>query len=85
MSSPGQGAGAKAIQANGGWRVAGTWSFTSDSRHVTWLGAMCPSFEADGTPIMRANGTPWERSAMFRREQARIAIHLSRHGAPGVA
>ena len=68
----GQGPGAKAIRAQGGWRVSGTWSFASGSRHATWLGAMCPSFEADGTPIVRPDGKPWERTFMFRRDQATI-------------
>jgi indole-3-acetate monooxygenase len=68
----GQGPGAKAIRTDGGWRVTGTWSFASGSRHATWLGAMCPSFEADGTPIVRPDGKAWERTAMFRREQAQI-------------
>jgi indole-3-acetate monooxygenase len=68
----GQGPGAKAIRAEAGWRVTGTWSFASGSRHATWLGAMCPSFAADGTPLVRPDGKPWERTFMFRREQARI-------------
>lgn len=68
----GQGPGAKAIRTDGGWRVTGTWSFASGSRHATWLGAMCPSFGADGTPLVRPDGKPWERTFMFRREQARI-------------
>ena len=68
----GQGPGAKAIRADGGWHVTGTWRFASGSRHATWLGAMCPSFEADGTPIMRPDGKAWERTAMFRRDQADI-------------
>ncbi|MDR3533697.1 MAG: acyl-CoA dehydrogenase family protein [Rhodopila sp.] len=68
----GQGPGAKAIRADGGWRVTGTWTFGSGSRHATWLGAMCPSFEADGTPIVHADGKPWERTMLFRREKAEI-------------
>jgi alkylation response protein AidB-like acyl-CoA dehydrogenase len=68
----GQGPGAKAIRTEGGWRVTGTWSFASGSRHATWLGAMCPSFEADGTPLIRPDGKAWERTFMFRREKARI-------------
>lgn len=68
----GQGPGAKAIRADAGWRVTGTWSFASGSRHATWLGAMCPTFEADGTPIVRPDGKAWERTALFRREHARI-------------
>ena len=68
----GQGPNAKAIRTTGGWRITGTWSFASGSRHATWLGAMCPSMKADGTPMMRPDGKPWERTFMFRREQAQI-------------
>jgi indole-3-acetate monooxygenase len=68
----GQGPGANAIRTDSGWRVTGTWSFASGSRHATWLGAMCPSFTADGTPMLRPDGKSWDRTFMFRREQARI-------------
>jgi len=68
----GQGPGAKATRTKNGWRVTGTWSFASGSRHASWLGAMCPSFEADGTPILHADGKPWERTLLFRRHQAMI-------------
>jgi alkylation response protein AidB-like acyl-CoA dehydrogenase len=68
----GQGPGAKAFRAEGGWLVTGTGSFASGSRHATWLGTMCPSFEADGTPMMRPDGKPWERTFLFRREKAKI-------------
>jgi alkylation response protein AidB-like acyl-CoA dehydrogenase len=68
----GQGPGAKAIRTDGGWRVTGTWSFASGSRHATWLGAMCPSFGGDGTALVRPDGKAWERTFMFPREAARI-------------
>jgi alkylation response protein AidB-like acyl-CoA dehydrogenase len=68
----GQGPGAKAFRAEGGWLVTGTGSFASGSRHATWLGTMCPSFEADGTPMARPDGKAWERTFLFRREKARI-------------
>jgi alkylation response protein AidB-like acyl-CoA dehydrogenase len=68
----GQGPGAKAVRVEGGWRVTGTWSFASGSRHATWLGAMCPCLAADGTPMVRPDGKAWERTFMFRREAARI-------------
>jgi alkylation response protein AidB-like acyl-CoA dehydrogenase len=68
----GQGPGAKAIRTDGGWRVTGTWSFASGSRHATWLGAMCPCFEADGTAILKPEGRGWERTFMFPRDQAKI-------------
>ena len=68
----GQGPGAKAIRVDGGWRVTGTWSFASGSRHATWLGAHCPCFGPDGTLERLADGRPWERTMLFRREQAKI-------------
>ena len=68
----GQGPGAKAIRTEGGWRVSGTWSFASGSRHATWLGAMCPSFGVDGQALVRPDGKAWERTFLFRRENAKI-------------
>jgi alkylation response protein AidB-like acyl-CoA dehydrogenase len=68
----GQGPGAKAIRAKGGWRVTGAWTFASGHRHATWLGANCPGFEADGTPIRHADGRAWERTHLFRHAQAQI-------------
>jgi indole-3-acetate monooxygenase len=68
----GQGPGAKAVRTEGGWRVTGSWTFASGSRHASWLGAMCPGFEADGTPVRHADGRAWERTHLFRREKARI-------------
>jgi alkylation response protein AidB-like acyl-CoA dehydrogenase len=68
----GQGPGAKCIRTEGGWRVTGSWTFASGNRHSTWLGAHCRSFEADGTPISHPDGSPWERTLLFRREQAHI-------------
>lgn len=68
----GQGPGAKAIRAPGGWRVTGTWHFGSGSRHATWLGAHCPMFEADGTQIRYPDGRTRDSTALFRREVATI-------------
>ncbi|MFL5284978.1 MAG: acyl-CoA dehydrogenase family protein [Rhodopila sp.] len=68
----GQGPGAKAIRMDGGWRVTGSWTFASGSRHATWLGAHAPCFEADGTPIRHPDGKSWERTMLFRRDLARI-------------
>ncbi|MGE0422561.1 MAG: acyl-CoA dehydrogenase family protein [Reyranellaceae bacterium] len=39
-----------------GYRVTGAWSFASGGRHATWLGADCPLFAADGSPIRDSNG-----------------------------
>ena len=69
----GQGPGAKAIRTEGGWRVTGTWSFASGSRHATWLGAMCPCLRVrTASPVVRPDGKRWDRTMLFRRELARI-------------
>ena len=68
----GMGPGAKAIRAEGGWRISGTWAFASGSRHATWLGAHCPCFAADGTPVRYPDGRPWERTMLMRRSAATI-------------
>jgi len=68
----GQGPGARAVRAEGGWRVTGSWSFASGSRHATWLGAMCPCFNEDGTPVLRPDGKPWDRTMLFPRHLAKI-------------
>lgn len=66
------GSGAKAIRTDGGWLCSGSWSFASGSRHATWLGAMCPCFHVDGSPVLHPDGKPWDRTMLFRRELARI-------------
>ena len=68
----GYGPNGQAVRVEGGWRVTGKWSFASGSRHSTWLGAHCLCVEQDGTPMRGPNGKPWERTALFRREQAKI-------------
>jgi len=40
----------RAVACADGYRVTGRWSFASGMRHATWLGALCPIFEADGSP-----------------------------------
>lgn len=68
----GQGPGARAVRAPGGWRVTGTWSFASGSRHCAWLGALCPTYEADGTPVLKPDGKGWERTFLFPKQHAVI-------------
>ena len=41
--------------------VTGTWTFVSGAHHATWLGAMAPCFEEDGTPVRRPDGRPMLR------------------------
>ncbi len=61
---------ARAVREPGGWRVSGTWLFASGSRHATWMGAHCPSFEPDGTQHMNADGSAVERTLLFPRAAA---------------
>ena len=68
----GAGAQGKATVVDGGYRITGTWAFASGLHNATWLGAHCKVFEADGRPRLRADGRPAERTALLRREQARV-------------
>jgi indole-3-acetate monooxygenase len=68
----GYGPNGRAMRVDGGWQITGKWSFASGSRHATWLGAHCQCINPDGSPLLGPNGTPWERTAMFPREQAKI-------------
>jgi alkylation response protein AidB-like acyl-CoA dehydrogenase len=68
----GQGPGARAVRTEGGWRVTGSWSFASGSRHATWLGALTPCFNEDGSPVRHPDGRPWDRTMLFPRELAVI-------------
>jgi indole-3-acetate monooxygenase len=54
----------------GGYRLTGTWSFASGSHHASWLGAHVAVFGADGTPRLRADGSPVFRTLLFPKAQA---------------
>jgi alkylation response protein AidB-like acyl-CoA dehydrogenase len=54
----------KALAADGGWRVTGSWSFASGGHHATWMGGHCIECEADGTPRLNA-GKPVPRTLIF--------------------
>jgi alkylation response protein AidB-like acyl-CoA dehydrogenase len=51
--------------APGGYRVTAQWSFASGSQHASWLGCHVPIVEADGSPRLRADGTPVVRTMLF--------------------
>jgi alkylation response protein AidB-like acyl-CoA dehydrogenase len=55
----------KAIAAEGGWRVTGSWAFASGGHHATWLGGHCIICDADGTPRQGSNGRPVPRTLLF--------------------
>ena len=68
----GIGSNAKAVAVPGGYRVTGSWSFGSGSRHASWLGGHCPVVEADGTPRKHADGKVLERTMLIPRAAATI-------------
>lgn len=61
----------KAIRVDGGYRLTGTWSFGSGSRHTTWIGAHSNVQNPDGTPHIRY-GRPDDRTFLFLKEKAQV-------------
>jgi alkylation response protein AidB-like acyl-CoA dehydrogenase len=61
----------KAIRVDGGYRLTGTWSFASGSRHTKWIGAHSAVQNPDGSPHIRY-GEKDIRSFLFLRDQAAI-------------
>lgn len=55
----------RAVPVEGGYRVSGEWMFASGSRHARWIGAHCPLYREDGTPITDDAGRPMVRSMLF--------------------
>lgn len=62
----------KAVAVDGGYRVTGTWTFASGSRHATVLGGHSLVFNADGSPRLRADGSRLDRTLLFPRAAAAI-------------
>jgi alkylation response protein AidB-like acyl-CoA dehydrogenase len=63
---------ARAVAVAGGYRVTGRWDFASGCRHATWLGGVCPIYEADGTPRRYPDGSPDSRTMLFPAASAEI-------------
>ena len=42
---------ARADEVDGGHRLTGEWTFSSGSRHATWLGAMAPVYDRSGAAV----------------------------------
>lgn len=61
-----------AVEVAGGYRVSGSWSFASGSRHATILGAHCKVVGPNGEPRLRPDGRPADRTALFPRSRATI-------------
>jgi alkylation response protein AidB-like acyl-CoA dehydrogenase len=46
----------RADEVDGGHRVSGEWSFSSGSRHATWIGLWAPVFDRSGAPVQLPGG-----------------------------
>jgi len=79
----GQGPGAKAIRAPGGWRVTGSWNFVSGLHNATWFGMHAPCFAADGTPERHADGRPFDRTMLIRADVPKIDVDWNTLGLRG--
>jgi alkylation response protein AidB-like acyl-CoA dehydrogenase len=62
----------RAVPAEGGWKVSGTWGFGSGNRHSTWLGGHSQLTDAAGKPLAESGGEPLERTMLFPRSAAAI-------------
>jgi alkylation response protein AidB-like acyl-CoA dehydrogenase len=62
----------KAVAAEGGYRVSGTWQFASGSRQANWMAAHCTVFEPDGRPRQDANSMPVQRSLVFPKNATKM-------------
>jgi alkylation response protein AidB-like acyl-CoA dehydrogenase len=53
----------------GGYRVTGKWGFGSGGHHATWMGGHCHVELPDGSLLKAPNGSPIERTMLFRQDQ----------------
>ena len=63
----------KAVAAEGGYRVTGTWRFASGGKHATWFGGHCCVYNQDGSARLHPDGAPVNRTALFSRSAATIS------------
>ncbi|MSO75657.1 MAG: acyl-CoA dehydrogenase [Alphaproteobacteria bacterium] len=68
----GAGTAGKAVVTDGGYIVTGRWSFSSGSRHATWIGGHSLVYERDGSPRLWPGGQHADRTMLFLREQVAI-------------
>ncbi len=81
----GPGPKAKALAVDGGYRVTGVWAFASGARHATWLGAHCPIYRPDGTPVMDPHGKQVERTMLVPASAALLTDTWDTVGLRGTA
>ena len=66
----GAGIAGKAVRCDGGYKITGTWQFASGSGHATWLGGHSMVFDSDDVPVLKADGTQADRTALFPKPLA---------------
>ena len=66
----GAGIAGKAVRCDGGYRITGTWQFASGSGHATWLGGHSMVFDSNDVPVLKADGTQADRTALFPKPLA---------------
>ncbi|HVM77403.1 MAG TPA: acyl-CoA dehydrogenase family protein [Stellaceae bacterium] len=66
----GPGAGARAVEVEGGYRATGNFSFASGGRHATWLGALSQIVGDDGAPRRGEDGAIEMRTLLLPAEKA---------------
>jgi alkylation response protein AidB-like acyl-CoA dehydrogenase len=66
----------RAVPVKDGWIVNGAWTFASGNRVSKWLGGHAQLCDENGTPRLRADGGPLERTMLFPRASARVREDL---------
>ncbi len=63
----------RAVVADGGYRVSGTWSFASGLGHATWVGGHCVIVEPDGSLRMADDGKPLDRTMVMPKTSVTVS------------
>lgn len=63
---------AKAVAADGGYRITGTWPYASGIRHSQWVGGHCALVDANGAPCLGTDGKPQERTMLVPKSSVTV-------------
>jgi indole-3-acetate monooxygenase len=75
----------KMTAADGGWLVTGKWMFASGCANATLLGGHCLVVDAEGRQLMRPDGRPLDRTAIFDKSKAKLHDNWYTLGLRGTA
>ncbi len=62
----------RAVVADGGYRVTGTWTFASGLMHATWVGGHCVIVERDGSLRPGPDGKPLDRTMVIPKSSVTV-------------